>query len=409
MKNLIKLKFSKIITFYYLVITLLAVIMPLSVQSEPLETKIWANIETKKSFHKNDLSGIQIKKSTPNVSSQLTLNHLDENQIVLDHSFLNFTYKNTTLGFGKISRNWSFSPNESLILSHNARPPTSVNITIESNSKPENIFFSWLGPWSFEGFNSFLTNTTGPENPMLLGVRTVIEPLKNLKFELVKTAQWGGDGYNANISQLRSALIGNTNENEFAHVNQLAGFGFSYLINIREMPFRLYTQFIGEDEAGNLPSCYMNLIGTELNLYETKFLSKIGFEYIDTRIGLTTHGNCGPNTAYNNNTYQYTSYDSSLGAQIDSEGKSLNFWGNTILDNNITLNYSIKNILINDYNWYDHRLANARQNGWVTTIGASWNIGALELQSNLTYQDFELNKSNITKGISLNLNTEYSF
>ena len=175
------------------------------------------------------------------------------------------------------------------------------------------------------------------------------------------------------------------------------------------MPLRLYAQFIGEDEAGNLPSCYMSLLGGELNLNGSRFLSKIGLEYTDTRIDFTSHGFCGPNTAYNNNTYQYTNYDISLGAPIDTEGKSLNFWGSTNLNNNTTLNYSITNVIINDYNWKHHRLTSSRQNGWLSSIGASWKIRSLELNADLKYQDFSLHKNNIKQGISLNLNTKYSF
>ena len=34
------------------------------------------------------------------------------------------------------------------------------------------------------------------------------------------------------------------------------GFGVSYLIPSKIIPLRIYGQAIGEDEAGNLPSCF---------------------------------------------------------------------------------------------------------------------------------------------------------
>ena len=84
--------------------------------------------------------------------------------------------------------------------------------------------------------------------------------------------------------------------------------------------------------------------------YKNKLLSKIGFEYIDTRIDTTEHGYCGPQTAYNNTDYPYTNYGKSMGASIDSEGKQYSVWATTKISENTKINYSIKNITINDFN-----------------------------------------------------------
>ena len=43
----------------------------------------------------------------------------------------------------------------------------------------------------------------------------------------------------------------------------MAGFGISYLIPSNIMPLRIYGQAVGEDEAGNLPSCFAYLAGLE--------------------------------------------------------------------------------------------------------------------------------------------------
>ena len=86
-------------------------------------------------------------------------------------------------GIGKINRNWSFSPNTSLILSQNARPTSSIYFKYAKVRKSDNKLISWAGPWSLDSFVSAPSSQNKIQNSKLLGVRTVIEPLHNLKFE----------------------------------------------------------------------------------------------------------------------------------------------------------------------------------------------------------------------------------
>jgi hypothetical protein len=399
------------------IIYIFIVLTPINTHANTTEIKSWLNLKTKKSFpiykyyddSPNRYSGIQIYKDTNNISSQLTLNTSNKKKIFFDNSYLEYNHMNSVIGIGKINRQWSFSPFSSLILSTNARPSSSVYFNISSDKKPKKLFLSLLGPWSFEAFNSLLSNNNGPQNPMLLGFRATVKPLNNLKFELVKTSQWGGKGYGSNISQLSSAILGNTNENKNSEINQLAGLGFSYISNFDSFPLKFYGQFVGEDEAGNLPSCFMSLYGAELTFDKAIYLTKIGFEIIDTRIDYTRNKNCGPNTAYMNGVYEYTNYDTVLGAPIDTESKSVLFWGTTQLTNNININYSTNNIILNDSNWSRHRLSNSKQEGWHSTLGSTWKVNSLTFQSNISYQNYILPMHNISEGLSINFKTTYDF
>ncbi|MDB2475313.1 capsule assembly Wzi family protein, partial [Amylibacter sp.] len=228
-------------------------------------------------------------------------------------------------------------------------------------------------------------------------------------FELLKTSQWGGSNYSKNISAFKSAIIGNTNEKKHSNINQLAGFGLSYLTNFNEVPVTFYSQLIGEDESGNLPSCFMKMIGLETDLNTKKYPSTFGVEYVDTRISFTTTLHCGPNTAYNNATYKYNNYDQSLGAAIGSEGKSISFWGTTEISNNIFINYSFEDIIINDSDWSQHHLSSNKQDGNLITFGASYNRNNFKIQSQVSYQDFGLDKIGILEGSSIRLNTTLAF
>jgi hypothetical protein len=404
---------KKFIPFFYI----LLFFSPICAFSEPLEFKSWINIQSNKSFSSNinkngfldNSIGIQASKNFYNFKTNLALSitQSDKKYLLYDQSFLEYKHRNSTYGFGKINRNWSFSEHTSLILSNNARPSNSIYF-LKKDSTSNGLLSSLVGPWSFETFNSVLSSSSRVKKPMLLGMRLIIEPYHNLKFELLKTSQWGGSGYSNSFSALSSAILGNTNESNNSNINQMAGFGMSFENNIIQMPNRTYVQIIGEDEAGSFPSCLIGLFGSNFTL-KNELFSEMGFEYVDTRIDTTEHGYCGPQTAYNNTDYPYTNYGKSMGASIDSEGKQYSVWATTKLSEKTSMNYSIKNITINDFNSLNHRLSNTKENGWVTSLGASWKLNSLNINGTLTYQNLNLIKAQHNEGLSLNISADYIF
>jgi hypothetical protein len=357
----------------------------------------------------NNSLGFKLSENNNFYNYQFSLNYINKKQIIFDTSFIEFNYKNSIFGIGKVNRHWSFSPYTSLILSKNARPSNSIYFKTSKVNKPRNYFLSWAGPWSLEIFNSILSSETKPKKPMLLGTRLTFEPIENLRFELLKTSQWGGYESTLKFDQFSAALVGDSNDSKYAKINQLAGFGVSYLVKSKQLPTRIYGQFIGEDEAGNLPSCFMNLFGAELELPNTKPFSKFGFELVDTRIDYTTRGFCGPNTAYNNNSYNYTNYNTSIGAPIDSESKSLSLWGYSKFSKNMNIFYSMNKMLLNASGWSAHRLSSTRKQGWLYTFGATYIKNSIKIKKIISYQDFSLDKQNIPKNLSINFNAQYSF
>jgi len=391
--------------------------IPESAFSNSMKTTAWIHAETKKPFlntaiqsHRNDnTSGLRFKKKFNSVKFKFAISANNKNKLAFDQSFIEFESKNKTFGVGKIDRNWSFSPNTSLILSNNARPANSIYFVYNNDQRLNNFLTSWAGPISLEVFNSTPSTTIKVKNSMLFGMRAVIEPVQNLKLELLKVSQWGGDGQSENLSSFLASIIGNTNEDQHSNINQLAGYGISYLTNLIETPVRFYAQLIGEDEAGSLPSCLMSLIGSELQFPTNKLISHLGIEFIDTRISTSTHGYCGTNTAYNNGVYSYTNYGNTMGTGIDTEGTSLEFFGRSQVSEKIHIEYSTKAVVINDVNWSDHRISSKRQSGFISSIGTSWNKNNLNLNGNIFYQDFNLNKANIMSGLGISISSSIMF
>ena len=124
---------------------------------------------------------------------------------------------------------------------------------------------------------------------MLFGLRAILSPAKGLDFELIQTSQWGGNGYNNGISSLGTALFFDSNRGSNSNINKMAGFGISYKIPTIKIPLRVYGQAIGEDEAGNLPSCYGYLAGLEWSNSKFKYPITLGLEAVDTRVDETTN------------------------------------------------------------------------------------------------------------------------
>ena len=347
------------------------------------------------------------KYDTDNSASQLTLNYGGYNNFNLDGSYFQYSNGIATYGIGKVARHWSFSDNTSLILSNNARPSESIYLKLENR-----FGYDWLpskANWSLELFNGYTKGSLNGRKSMLLGMRAILSPVEGLDFELIQTSQWGGNKYSNGISALGSALLFDTNKGQNTNINKMAGFGISYLIPSKIMPLRIYGQAIGEDEAGNLPSCFAYLTGLEWRNTKIKYPTIVGIEAIDTRIDKTKNGYCGANTMYNNNTYKYTNYGKSMGATIDTEGTSLALYVRYQISQKIDIKFTTKSVVINDNNWSDHRLSSNRQSGFINTLGISWVNNNISFNGSIYNQAFNLDKANINSGYGVGLSSSIIF
>ena len=192
---------------------------------------------------------------------------------------------------------------------------------------------------------------------MLSGARVVISPSDKLNFEFLQTAKWWDQNDKLYSSNIDALLFGNTNDGINSNINKMAGFGLSYSVPLNKNTYRFYSQAIGEDEAGSLPSCNAWMAGLEMTAPKMKFPTTLTIEAVDTRVKRSTHGNCGPNTMYNNTAYDYINYDTVLGVPIDTEGTSLELFGQSQVNTNLGINYSTKFLSINGKDYSQHRLS----------------------------------------------------
>ncbi len=163
---------------------------------------------------------------------------------------------------------WGPGWQSSLLLGNNAPAFSGVGLQRASASRSESPWLSWLGPWNFEVFAAQTEDTMRPANPYIIGQRLTFKPFSNLEIGLTRTAQWGGRGRPQSVGSLFDLLIGKgvnadtVNEQKVDPANEMAGFDLR-LRCPAGLPCAAYTQLIGEDEAGALPSRFLGLYGVE--------------------------------------------------------------------------------------------------------------------------------------------------
>jgi hypothetical protein len=400
----------------FLLFTLISInIQPISAQTNSIQIKTDLNffserflgVKNGERYSTKSISKLSLKYDLKNSSSQLSLNYIGDGKYTLDGSYLHHTSGIVTYGVGSIDRHWSFSNNTSLILSQNARPIKSIYLKLDNKFK-----YDWMpqeANLSFEAFNGFTEGSLNNTRSMLAGIRAILTPVDGLDLELVQTSQWGGKSYSTGISALGAALLFDTNSGSNSNINKMSGFGISYTIPGKITPLRIYGQAIGEDEAGNLPSCFSYLAGIEWTNTKIKYPTIVGIETIDTRINTTTLGYCGPNTMYNNDTYNYTNYGKTMGAEIDTEGTSLDFYIRSQISERINIEFTSKSVVVNDNNWQGHRLSSNRQSGFINSLGVSWVRNNINFNGNIYNQDFDLDKANIKNHYGVGFSTSLIF
>ena len=364
---------------------------------------VYNNLRTQNKSNVN----FNLEYSKRSLSSQLSLNFDDHDKLSFDNSYVNYENGIANFSIGRVDRIWSFSKKSSLILSSNSRPLEAISINLKNKFNTQ-----WLpstANWSVELINGSTKNSLNGKNSMLSGARVVISPSKKLNFEFLQIGQWGDQNDKLYSSNFDALFFANTNEGPKSNLNKIAGFGVSYSVPLNKNTYRFYSQAIGEDEAGSLPLCLAWMAGLELTAPKMKFPTTLTIEAVDTRVKRSTRGYCGPNTMYNNGTYDYINYDTVLGVPIDTEGTSLELFGQSQINKNLDINYSTKFLNINDKDYSQHRLSSKRSLGTITSLGIYWKKDGFNLGGNISYQNIALDKAIISNSTIFSLYTSVEF
>lgn len=168
---------------------------------------------------------------------------------------------------------------------------------------------SWIGPWQYQAFAGQLDDYKAIPDAKLIGLRLTARPFPALELGASRAIQWGGEGRPESLSSLWDAWTGskdNGGTGEADPSNQIAGFdGRLFLQPLFNVPVSLYTQFVGEDEAGGLPAKYMYLGGADFSSSYKNMPYQLYAEWADTRTNGKAQGISYSHTIYTDGYYQH--------------------------------------------------------------------------------------------------------
>jgi Capsule assembly protein Wzi len=246
-----------------------------------------------------------------------------------DGSYVAASLGNWMLSLGYMNRWWGPGWDGSLILGTNHRPVPAVAIERQESTPMDVAVLRWLGPWRFVTFMGQLEGDRDYDNALLFGMRIELRPLPSLQIAASRTAQWCGEGRPCSWDDFWNLFIGNDNDQPLDQQpgNQLAGFDVRWTWPGGGVPLALYGQFIGEDEAGYLPSKYLGLFGAETwgDAFDGTWRAHV--EYADTTCNFagTPQYGCAYESSIYTDGYRYRDY--SMGHSVDSDGESLGIGG----------------------------------------------------------------------------------
>ncbi|WP_119354245.1 capsule assembly Wzi family protein [Azohydromonas sediminis] len=244
----------------------------------------------------------------------------NERRTQLDGSHAGFLWNGVLVTAGAVERFWGPGWAGSLILGDNARPVPALSLRRADATRAfETPWLAWLGPWDAEVFLGQLQGHTEPRAPNLFGLRVEAAPRPWLTVGASRAIQWGGRGRDNSLGSLWDAFVGrdNTGTNNEPG-NQLGGFDARVSLAGLGAPIALYTQWIGEDEAGYLPTKYLTLFGAETWFQHGGWRWRAVLERVDTVAGLNDEY---PGTAYRHFIFQqgYTQDGRVLGFSLGTD------------------------------------------------------------------------------------------
>ncbi|MGQ1277890.1 capsule assembly Wzi family protein [Acinetobacter baumannii] len=239
---------------------------------------------------------------------------------------------NQWLVAGQIPTWWGPGHDGSLIRGDASRPVYGATAQRAVQNAFETKWLSWIGPWQYQAFAGQLDDYKAVPHAKLLGLRLTARPLPYLELGASRTLQWGGEGRSESWDSLWNAIKGNDNvyDSDEDRSNQIAG--FDARLNLQSLinaPVGIYGQYVGEDEAGLLPSKKMYLAGVDYSSSYNNMPYQLYAEWADTRTNNDVKG-----ISYNHYVYKdgYYQHGFPLGHAMGGDGQMYSVGGDIRFD-----------------------------------------------------------------------------
>lgn len=265
----------------------------------------------------------------------------------VEGSYLSGKLWNQWLIAGQIPTYWGPGHDGSLIRGDASRPVYGFTMQRAEQKVFETKWLSWIGPWQYQVFAGQLHDYKAIPDTKLLGLRLTAQPLPYLELGASRTLQWGGEGRSESWNTLWEAIKGNDNfeDGEVDKSNQIAG--LDARLNLQQwfkVPVSLYGQFVGEDEAGLLPSRKMYLAGLDYSSQVKNMPFQLYTEWADTR----TNGDVwGYSYNHRNYTDGYYQHGFPLAHAMGGDGQMYSLGGDIRFDKMNRLNGRILLVKVN--------------------------------------------------------------
>lgn len=255
----------------------------------------------------------------------------------VEGSYLAGKLWNQWLIAGQIPTYWGPGHEGSLIRGDASRPVYGFTMQRAEQQAFETKWLSWIGPWQYQAFAGQLDDYEAVPDTNILGLRLTAQPLPYLELGASRTFQIDGQGQPDSLKAYWNAFIGKDNAcddngctGEGNASNQIAG--FDARLNLQQwfkVPLNLYGQFVGEDEAGLLPSKKMYLAGIDYSSQFKNMPFQIYTEWADTRTNGEVQG-----ISYNHHIYTdgYYQHGFPLGHAMGGDGQMYSLGGDIRFD-----------------------------------------------------------------------------
>jgi len=309
-------------------------------------------------FEASARAGISEDNWEINLQANIKDKDIDDKDVSFDGSYVAGKYANQWLIAGQIPTWWGPGHDGSLIRGDASKPVIGITMQRDRQAAPTSQYLSWVGPWQYQLFAGQLDDYNAIPDTKLIGMRLTASPTDWLELGASRTFMWGGDGKSQSFNSFVDALTGtkdNVDNKDDDISDQLAGFdarvNLAPLTNAN-LPVGIYGQYVGEDEAGYLPSKNMYLAGID---YASSFNTtnrgvmpyQLYAEWTDTRSSGDVKGISYNHYVYTDGNYQY-GYP--LGYALGGDTESIAVGGKLWVDNQNFINAKIQHAKVNQSN-----------------------------------------------------------
>jgi hypothetical protein len=328
----------------------------------------------------------------------------DDRKLRPDGSYLGVNVGNLVVSAGYMERWWGPGWDGSLILSTNARPIPSVTLERNYSDPFETKLLSWIGPWRASiVVGEMESHGVALPNVRFFAARVNIKPRPWLELGLTRTAQWCGGDRPCGFDTFTDMLLGRDNtfgaDNDGEPGNQMAGYDLRLRSPWQKLPLAAYTQWIGEDEAGGLPSKFLGLFGLEAWGSSAMGGWRVRAEYADTACTFSREQpefDCGYRSSISPQGYAYRGRI--IGHSLDNDSRMYSFAAMLTRPDGDAASFVLRRMNLNR-NGGPHAISDVPKDADNVELRYSRRVGLGNVSVGMRYEDPEISTDSSSRVI----------